>query len=124
MQDVIAQKIIYYLSLWSDDMLSQLKKLKDSGILHETSKESVGDTIDETDFIIQMDDVNQEFVNLILDTLEVYEFYHMSLMMCKRYRLSGRQGKYLVLMCSKYSNLGKMRLEFHKWINQTQRLEN
>ena len=52
MQDVIAQKIIYYLSLWSDDMLTQLKKLKDEGILHEVSKESVGDTIDETDFII------------------------------------------------------------------------
>ena len=90
MQDVIAQKIIYYLSLWSKDMLAQLNKLKEQGILHEVSKESPSDTIDETDFIIQMDDVNQEFVNLILDTLEVYEFYHMSLMMCKRYRLSGR----------------------------------
>ena len=68
-----------------------------------------------------MDDVNQEFVNLILDTLEVYEFYHMSLMMCKRYRLSGRQGKYLVLMCSKYSNLGRIRLEFPRWITQKYR---
>ena len=71
-------------------MRTQLQKLKDSGVMQEKSVLSLGDTIDEADFIIQMDDVDQEFVNLILDTLEVYEFYHMSLMMCKRYRLSGR----------------------------------
>ena len=41
----------------------------------------------------------------------------MSLMMCKRYRLSGRQGKYLTLMCSRYSNLQTIRIEFYKWIN-------
>ena len=117
MQDVIAQKIIYYLSLWSDDMRTQLQKLKDSGVMQEKSVLSLGDTIDEADFIIQMDDVDQEFVNLILDTLEVYEFYHMSLMMCKRYRLSARQGKYLTLMCSRYSNLQNIRIEFYKWIN-------
>ena len=40
----------------------------------------------------------------------------MSLMMCKRYRLSGRQGRYLVLMCSKYSNLNKVRLEFSRLV--------
>ena len=34
-QDVIAQKIIYYLSLWSDDMRHQLGELKRQGILHE-----------------------------------------------------------------------------------------
>lgn len=51
-------------------------------------------------------------MNLILDTLEIYEFYHMSLMMCKRYNLSGRQGRYLVLMCSKYSNLKVFRADF------------
>ena len=52
-------------------------------------------------------------MNLILDTLEVYEFYHMSLMMCKRYRLSSRQGRYLVLMCQKYSNLSEICFNFN-----------
>ena len=110
MQDVIAQKIIYYLSLWSEDMRNQLSELKKQGILQE--KNVTNDSIDETDFIIQMDDVDQDFVTLILDTLEIYEFYHMSLMMCKRYNLSGRQGRYLVLMCSKYSNLNTFRSNF------------
>ena len=36
----------------------------------------------------------------------------MSLMMCKRYRLSGRQGRYIVLMCCKYSNLNSFRSNF------------
>ena len=115
-QDVIAQKIIYYLSLWSDDMRKQLSELKRQGIMHEVDKDAKNETIDETDFIIQMDDVDADFVNLILDTLEVYEFYHMSLMMCKRYRLSGRQGRYLVLMCSKYSNLNRNRVNFVKLV--------
>ena len=70
-----------------------------------------------------MDDVDQDFVNLILDTLEMYEFYHMSLMMCKRYRLSGRQGRYLVLMCSKYSNLNRNRINFTKMIKSVDKLE-
>ena len=70
-----------------------------------------------------MDDVDQDFVNLILDTLEIYEFYHMSLMMCKRYRLSGRQGRYLVLMCSKYSNLSVFRSNFMNKIKDKKFLE-
>ena len=50
MQDVIAQKIIYYLSLWSDDMRNELSSLKERGLLHQ-SDASV-DAIDQTDFII------------------------------------------------------------------------
>jgi len=41
----------------------------------------------------------------------------MSLMMCKRYRLSGRQGRYLVLMCAKYSNLHSMRIQFARLLS-------
>ena len=104
-------------------MRHQLGELKRQGILHEVSKDATNETIDETDFIIQMDDVDQEFVNLILDTLEVYEFYHMSLMMCKRYNLSGRQGRYLVLMCSKYSNLNRNRIEFTKLVKNRNLME-
>jgi len=51
-QDVIAQKIIYYLSLWSDDMRKQLNELKKQGILHDAPKDAKNETIDETDFII------------------------------------------------------------------------
>lgn len=58
MQDVIAQKIIYYLSLWSDDMKKQLDELKQQGILHTGSRDAQNEVIDSTDFIIQMDDVD------------------------------------------------------------------
>ena len=59
-----------------------------------------------------MDNVDQAFVDLILDTLEFYEFYHMALMMCKRYGLAAQQGRYLVLMAAKYSNLHVFRANF------------
>lgn len=123
MEDIVAQKLIYFLSLWSAEMRTQLGQLKSKGIMYEKAKESTVDSIDETDFIIQMDNVDQEFVDLILDTLEFYEFYHMSLLMCKRYRLSGRMGRYLVLMCSKYSNVGQNRILFHRWIRNDYRVE-
>ena len=40
LQDVIAQKIIYYLSLWSDDMRDQLEHLKKKGVMTEVNKDS------------------------------------------------------------------------------------
>ena len=58
MEDVVAQKLIYFLSLWSSEMRSQLGKLKSKGILFEKAKDSTVDSIDETDFIIQMDNVD------------------------------------------------------------------
>ena len=52
-QDIIAQKIIYYLSLWSEDMRGQLDLLKEKGILqHKNSGDADQEKIDETDFII------------------------------------------------------------------------
>ena len=64
-----------------------------------------------------MDNVDQAFVDLILDTLEFYEFYHMALMMCKRYGLVAQQGRYLVLMTAKYSNLHVFRANFQTKIS-------
>lgn len=44
-------------------------------------------------------------MNLILDVLEYYELFRLCLMLCNRYHMSERLGRYLVSVCSKYSNL-------------------
>lgn len=53
--DILAQKVIYFMSLWSEDMLAHLEKLRDKGILKGKAD---GDKIDEEDFLIQMDEVD------------------------------------------------------------------
>jgi hypothetical protein len=55
--------------------------------------------------MIDLDDVDNEFINLILDALEYYELFRLCLMICNRYHMSERLGRYVVSVCSKYSNL-------------------
>ncbi len=56
-------------------------------------------------FILDLDDIDNNFVNLILDVLEYYELFRLCLMLCNRYHMSERLGRYLVSVCSKYSNM-------------------
>ena len=63
------------------------------------------DEIKEDDFMIDLDDVDSDFVNLILDVLEYYELFRLCLMICNRYHMRERLGRYIISVCSKYSNL-------------------
>lgn len=44
-------------------------------------------------------------MNLILDVLEYYELFRLCLMVCNRYHMNERLGRYIISVCSKYSNL-------------------
>ena len=73
------------------------KKVLFSGAVSEERQEDL--------FILDLDDVDANFVNLIVDVLEYYELFRLCLMLCNRYHMSDRLGRYLVSVCSKYSNL-------------------
>lgn len=49
--------------------------------------------------MIDLDNVDSEFISLILNVLEYYELYRLCLMLCNRYHLIDRLGKYVVLVC-------------------------
>ena len=72
--------------------------------------------------MIDLDDVDQEFVNLILDVLEYYELFRLCLMVCNRYHMSDRLGRYVISVSSKYSNLHNHRFNLqvikHTHVNQ------
>ena len=55
------------------------------------------------DFIYDLDEINQEFISLILDTLEFYDNYKLCIFVCNRYHLPLRLGRYLLSISSKYS---------------------
>ena len=99
---MITQKIIYYVSLFSEDVSEHLQKIRSKKVLFSTNM----DTQKQEDlFILDLDEIDSGFVNLILDVLEYYELFRLCLMLCNRYHMSERLGRYLVSVCSKYSNL-------------------
>jgi hypothetical protein len=63
--------------------------------------------------------VGTNFVNLILDVLEYFELFRLCLMLCNRYHMSERLGRYLVSVCSKYSNLHQHRFNLKLLRNQS-----
>ena len=105
-EDVITQKIIYYVSLFSEDVSQHLQQIRSKKILFSNTSSLKDDLTKQEDlFILDLDDVDSNFVNLILDVLEYYELFRLCLMLCNRYHMSERLGRYLVSVCSKYSNL-------------------
>ncbi len=57
------------------------------------------------EFVIDLDEIDKEFVNHILDILEAFKVYKLCIFVCNRYRLPQRLGRYLVSISHKYSYL-------------------
>jgi hypothetical protein len=60
--------------------------------------------------MISLDDIDPDFISVILDILEHYELYKMCLMLCNRYSLHERVAKYFVQIAYKYSNISQLSL--------------
>ena len=71
--------------------------------------------------MIELDELSTELVGLILDVLENYELYRLCLVLCGRYQLFDRLGRYISAVGQKYSNLNSNRvLAFGgEWRKQT-----
>ena len=57
------------------------------------------------DFIIDLDEIDHEFVALILDVLEQLNLFKLCIIICNRYKLNERLGRYIVSIAHKYSNI-------------------
>ena len=64
--------------------------------------------------IIKLDDVDIDFIESILDILDYYELYKLSLILCNRYNLQDRIAKYIMQLSMKYSNLDRFRFDLEK----------
>ncbi|CAI2383785.1 unnamed protein product [Moneuplotes crassus] len=99
--DKVIQKIVFYLSLFSDD----LKKCLDQ---QRSKSERV--TIDENEdgldfFELELDNLNEELVSTTLDMLEHFDLFRLCLVLCNKYNLKNHISRYLTSTCYKYSNL-------------------
>jgi hypothetical protein len=56
--------------------------------------------------------IDGDFLNILLDCLESFELYKLCLIVCNRYSLIDRVGRYLVSIANKYSNLSQISTHF------------
>lgn len=61
--------------------------------------------------LIDIDNISNEVLDLILNTLEHYELFRLCLIICNRYALKERIGSYIASICHKYSNLKLIRYQ-------------
>ena len=95
------QKIIYYISLFSDETKSYLQKLRSKSNLLSLKKDEF--SVDA--FELEIDNIDVELVKILLDVLESFDMFRLWMIVCNRYNVKDQLSRYLTSVCFKYSNL-------------------
>ena len=100
-EDIAMQKIIYYISFFSDDVKRYLNKMRSKdGLLQMDQNELQIDFLE-----VELDNIDTELVKLILDVLEHFDMFRLCLIVCNRYGMQEHVSRYLTSICYKYSNI-------------------
>ena len=127
-EDVVIQKVIHYISLFHSEVYKLLRGLEDGqesvdelanaidiaaaeeqDISIEQFEENLEKAAFEEDMefmMIELDSLSPKLLTLVIDTLERFELYRLSLILCNRYRMHDRNGRFVAAISQKYSNLG------------------
>lgn len=100
-EDEAMRKIIEYVTMFSQEVTEYLKSSRSAESLvssqHLTEDWQLASLID-------LDDMSQEMLGMVLDTLEDFGMFKMCLIVCNRYHLAARLGRYVTSLAFKYSN--------------------
>ena len=110
-QDQTMQKIIRYISFFSDEFREQLAKIRSKTSLLIEKKPLDNEYDEIVDLIVDLDSIDLEFLHLMLDSLETFKIYKLCIFICNRYKLSNRIGRYLVSIANKYSSFAQESLQ-------------
>jgi len=112
-EDMTMCKIIKYVSHFSTDVKTYLESHRSKeALLHaKNEKKSKG----ASDFIFDMDEIDLSFVNLVLDTLENFELEKLCIVICNRYQINERLGRYVVSVANRYSNIKNLYKDFSRY---------
>lgn len=100
-EDLAIQKVIYYISLFSDDVKEILGRLRSNEGLINIHEQNV--SVDYSE--LQLDNIDDEMASIILDMLEHFDMFRLCFVLCNRYNLKNHISRYLTSSCYKYSNL-------------------
>lgn len=103
-EDQTMRKILEYISMFSDEVAACLKLSRSSQSL--VSSQKIQEDW-EVSSLVDLDDISVEALGLLLDTLEEFGMYKLCLIVCNRYSLSNRIGRYIVGLASRYSFLNE-----------------
>lgn len=98
------KKIVSIVSIVNSSVEEFFKHFKGYQSLITVSKEEMsGEIIDNRPEISDFEDIDPEFINIILDTLESFKLHKLCLFVCNRYHMPHKAGRYLLSMALKYS---------------------
>ncbi len=92
------KKIIFYISLFSDEVKLKLDKLGKSSKANDSVCVENEDQID----LIK---ISFDFLETILNILEHYDLIKLCLIICNKFKLTSKLGRYAVSSCLKYQSL-------------------
>lgn len=100
-EDVAMQKIIYYISLFSEETRNYLQRIRSRDQLFQ----SKDDDLKADAFELELDNISIDFIKILLDVLESYDMFRLCMIVCNRYHITDQLSRYLTSVCYKYSNL-------------------
>jgi hypothetical protein len=100
-EDKSMEKIIYYISLFSEETQNYLSKFRSKDKLMQKSQSDLN--LDE--FELEIDNLDEELLKIVLDVLESYDMFRLCMVVCNRYNVKENLSRYLTSVCYKYSNL-------------------
>lgn len=103
-EDETMRKIINYVSMFSEDVKRSLMASRSAQNLVMNE----GNVTEDWKLVglMDLDEIDAEFIGLVLDTLEYFELYKLCLVVCNRYHLPERLGRYVTSIANKYSTVG------------------
>lgn len=94
------QTIIKYITMFSSSFINEMERLKSANSLVTKRKDFRDLQSSEMDimmdFVADLDNIDSDFVYLILDSLETFKVYKLCIFVCNRYNLSQRLGRYVL----------------------------
>ena len=116
-EDQIMSKIIRYISYFSEDVSAYLDSLRSKSVLVRNIGKENQLTQSVAEYIVDLDQIDINFVNLLLDILENMGLYKLCIIICNRYQINERLGRYIVSIGHKYSNIKLVCDAYSKYSN-------
>lgn len=104
-QDDTMKKMIDYIKMFSDDFFIHLKDFRSKEILLSSIKNSTELENNNENFVMDLDNIDLNFLFMLLDILETFEQYKLCIFVCNRYTLHQRVGRYIISIAHRYSFL-------------------
>ncbi|KAM3131735.1 hypothetical protein pb186bvf_016131 [Paramecium bursaria] len=95
-QDEVMQLIIKWISQFSEEFKQLLKQQRN----RKTQNEDVENAFD---VILDLDQVDIEFIDLVLDVLEQFQLFKLCIFVCNRYKLINKLNRYIVSIAAQYT---------------------